>query len=102
MSLKKKGTGHLVFDAGTGLLSHLQIFVSHENEGNALVELVFFPEDVDKQNLRETFLEWVHKMQKLLQAPCSYARYENHSWTLGDVGPQSGVFLVSRYPEKGV
>jgi hypothetical protein len=100
LSVQEKGTGHLVFDAGTGLLNQLQIFVSHENEGNPLVELVFFPEDVDKKNLRETFIVWVREMHKLLQAQCYYARYENHSWRLGDVGPESGVFLVSRDPDK--
>ena len=57
-SAQEKGIGHLVFDTGVGLMKHLQIWVLSENGERPLVEALFFPEDIDKKDLREAFLKW--------------------------------------------
>jgi len=100
-SVKQKGLGHLVFYTGVGLMKHLQIWVwMSENAERPLVEALFFPDEIDTRDLRGTFLEWASGMCTRLEAVRYYARYENWSWTVGDIGPGSLVFLVSSEPEK--
>ena len=47
------------------------------------------------ESLRSDFIEWAQQQQSLLEARRYYARYEDASWHFGDIGAQSGVFLVS-------
>jgi len=88
--------GHAVLRDGPPPVSHLQVFVSVENDGSPFVELSFFPEDVARvPSLMQHFIEWVDGIRSGLRAKRSFVRYENHSWRLGDVSAASGVFLVS-------
>jgi len=80
-------------------MRHLQIWASSENPERPLVEALFFPDEINKKDLRANFLEWASQMCTRLEAIRYYARYENWSWTVGDIGPGSLVFLVSSEPE---
>jgi hypothetical protein len=93
---QKHMSAHLFFKIGTGLIKNLQVFVCSEEDASPFVELTFFPEDVEQtSSLRSDFIAWVQQMQLRLGARRYYARYENASWQFGDIGAQSGVFLVS-------
>jgi hypothetical protein len=97
----KTGSVHLVLGDGSGVLRRLQVFVDQgEVDEHPRVELTFFPEDVVRAgNVRQNFIDWLDDARRHLQARRYYARYENASWTLGDTGPTSGVFLVSNEAE---
>jgi hypothetical protein len=85
-----------LFESAVSIIQRLQLFVGKDEVGAPLVEATFFPEDVDQTgNVKECFVRWANDLQAVLRAQRYYARYENASWTLGDVGPTSGVFLVS-------
>lgn len=87
---------HLVFKNGSGFTSHLQVFITREDDGSPFVELTFSPNDVERtQNLATDFLEWANEMRKHLGARRYFARYENASWRIGDTSHGSGVFFVS-------
>ena len=91
-----EGTAYLVFKSGTGVLRQLQVFVACEDDGLPFIELTFFPESVvQSPALKQVFTEWVKGACRLLQASQLFVRFENASWTLGDTGRHSGVFLVS-------
>jgi hypothetical protein len=93
---ENSGYLHLIFNAGTGLIRNLQVFICSEEDGSAFVELTFFADDVESGPfLRRDFIAWAEQMRMHLGARRYYARYENASWRFGDTGPQSGVFLVS-------
>ena len=80
---------------GSQFVRDLQIFLFREADGTPFVELTFFPEDVAKTgDVRTTFLQWLEALRDMLGAHRCYARYENASWTFGDVAQGSGVFLV--------
>ena len=90
-----KGTAHLVFESGTGVLRRIQVFVYCEDDGSPFIELTFFPEDVvQSPALQRDFTEWAQGACRQLQARRLFVRYENASWTFGDTGSNSGVFLV--------
>lgn len=92
----KRGHAHLLLKGGAGLIKNLQVFVCSEEGGSPFVELTFFPGDVEPTaSLRTDFISWAAQMQSLLEARRYYARYENALWQFGDIGAQSGVFLVS-------
>jgi hypothetical protein len=85
---------HLVFDQGIGPIKRLQVFIGREDDGSPFVELTFFPEDVQRsEGLRHEFITWMTRLRRLLRARRGFARYENGSWSMGDIGPTSGVFL---------
>jgi hypothetical protein len=89
------GSVQLLFNRGQDLLSQLQLFVHFDGVADLFVELTFFPQDVARlPNLGHRFREWVMSICELLEAVRAYARYEDASWTFGDTGPSSGVFLV--------
>lgn len=93
---QKRGYAHLLFSQGAGLIRNLQVFISCEDDGSPFVELTFFPEDVrHTAALRCEFIAWAQQLQSQLGAPRCYARYENAAWRFGDIGAESGVFLVS-------
>jgi hypothetical protein len=98
MSRVQRDRGHaqLLFREGNGLLAELQLFVSVEKDGTPFVEITFFPQDViPVPSLSDAFITWVRDVRKALCSCCSFVRYENASWTFGDIGPNSGVFIVS-------
>jgi hypothetical protein len=93
---RKGGYIHVLLHRGAGPIKNLQVFIGSEKDGSPFVELTFFPEDVEQTtSLRSDFIEWARQQQLLLEAKRYYARYENASWRFGDIGAQSGVFLVS-------
>ena len=94
---QRRGSVRIVLNNGRGPVRHLQAFVSSDDGESPFVELTFFPDDLKRaESLGRDFIAWVSSMQVLLQARRYYVRYENASWQFGDIGPQSGVFLVSR------
>lgn len=93
---RESGSAHVVFGEGSGLIKRLQVFVVREADGSPFVELTFFPDDVEPaENLRADFLIWANDLRACLKARRYYARYENASWRFGEIGADSGVFLVS-------
>lgn len=94
--VRRGGSAQLLFNGGQGLVAHLQLWVSDDGAGDLFVELTFFPGDVARSpSLGRLFREWADGIRILLEARRVYARYENASWTFGDTGPDSGVFMVS-------
>jgi len=90
------GAVQILLAGGHQLVSHLQMFVSDGASPCPFVELTFFPQDVlQRPGLRERFVRWLQGMQRTLGATRAYARYENASWTFGDVAAGSGVFFAS-------
>jgi hypothetical protein len=90
------GSAQILLDGGTGFVRHLQIFVSASTASSPNVELTFFPPDVRQvPNVGACFVEWACRARAILGASAVYARYENASWVLGDVAPESGVFFYS-------
>lgn len=97
-SAAKNGFVQLVLEEGSDLIANLQVFVALEDDGTPFVELTFFPEDVKAtSNLKRDFITWADEIRRLLRADRYFARYENASWEFGDLGPTSGVFLVSEH-----
>jgi hypothetical protein len=93
---KKGGYIHLSLHKGEGPIKNLQVFIGSEEDESPFVELTFFPEDVEQtSSLQSDFIAWAQHYQSLLEARRYYARYENASWHFGDIGKNSGVFLVS-------
>lgn len=94
--------GHLqiLFNSGVNIVRHLQVFASAAPQEPPFVELSFFPEDVlPRPNPGPPFVSWADAVSNTLGATRYFVRYENASWTFGDVTPHSGVFLV-RAPER--
>lgn len=90
------GHAQLLFREGNGFLAELQLFVSVEEDGTPFVEITFFPKDViPMPSLSSAFITWVREAREALYSCRSFVRYENASWTFGDLGPNSGVFIVS-------
>ena len=86
----------MLFKLGAGPITNLQAFVCSAEDGSPFVELTFFPEDVRQTpSLRSEFIAWADNLKSRLRARRYYARYENASWRFGDIGANSGVFLVS-------
>lgn len=82
---------------GTGPISSMQVFVGSDG-GLPFVELTFRPTDVrvkEGEPLRNRILEWVDTLLAMLQARRYYIRYENVSWSMGDLCGRAGVFYVS-------
>jgi len=95
------GYVHMSLRGGRALVSHLQLFVGYTDSPFPFVELTFFPDDVVRSvSLEAQFLAWLEQIQRTLQAKRAYARYENATWKLGEVGARSGVFY-STEPSEG-
>ena len=83
-------------EGGAGPIRSLSLFVARETDGTPFVELTFFPDEIEQSDdLRREFIEWAERMCVRLQATRLYARYGGVSWKLGDIGKESGVFLIS-------
>ncbi len=96
LAAKKCGYAHLIFSSVAGLITTLRVFIGSEEDGSPFIEITFFPEDVERTpSLRSDFIAWANQLQLWLEARRYYARYENASWEFGDIGADSGVFLVS-------
>ncbi|NSX53260.1 hypothetical protein [Parasulfitobacter algicola] len=95
-SVQKTGYVHLSYANSFEIINNVQIFVCSEDDGSPFIELTFFPEDVAVvSNLETVFIGWVGAAKFTLQASEYFCRYENASWTIGDISPGSGVFLAS-------
>jgi len=90
------GMAQIILNEGRGFVAHLQIFVfGIPGESSPDIELTFFPQDIrSTAGLGASFLAWADRAQALTRSSGYYARYENASWTSGDVSPASGVFFV--------
>jgi hypothetical protein len=90
------GMAQILLNEGRGFVTHLQIFVfAAPGDSSPDIELTFFPQDIrSTSGLATAFLAWADRAQALTRASGYYARYENASWTSGDVSPGSGVFFV--------
>ena len=85
----------ILLNGGTNIVRHLQVFASAVPEGPPWVELSFFPEDVlPKPSPEGPFIGWADAVSNTLGASRYFVRYENASWTFGDLTPTAGVFLV--------
>ncbi|MFT7618746.1 MAG: hypothetical protein ACI97A_002393 [Planctomycetota bacterium] len=94
--------GHAFLEGGQSPLKRIQVDVFYDPEVDRLaeVELSFFPEDFfEIDTLRDEFLAWLQLVQRKLQSPKSYLRFEDGSWTFGDTSRDSGVILVHRLNE---
>ena len=87
---------YFIFESEACIVKRVRLFVSKDDDGSPYVEITFFPEEVDRSSdVKQRFVGWSDELQVTLRAQRYYARYENASWRVGDVGPTSGVFLVS-------
>ncbi|MDU8927515.1 hypothetical protein RXV86_08980 [Alisedimentitalea sp. MJ-SS2] len=85
-----------LFKGSQTLPRNMQAFVFKQGDGSPFLELTFFPEDfANTDDLARSFLTWIEEAKTCLQAERYFCRYENASWTFGDTGRYSGVFLVS-------
>ena len=92
---QRGGCVQLLLNHGSSVLRHLQIFASSAPGEPLFVELSFFPQDVLPQvDPHVPFGAWADSVSNVLGATRYFVRYENASWTFGDVGAGSGVFLV--------
>jgi len=96
MAVLLDGGGAAVLESGGPPIHRIQVYIFVEEDGSPYVELTFSPEDVAvTPSLRTDFIDWAEGVRVALRARRYYARYENVSWDFGDIGPASGVFLVS-------
>ena len=87
--------GHARIWGGAPPVTSLQVFLFADADGAPLVELTFYPGDlVNTIDLRADFINWEDRIRARAGARRMFARYENASWRVGDVGAGSGVFAV--------
>lgn len=97
LSLVERSGGYcqILFDGGSNVLRHLQVFASSAPGESLFVELTFFPQDVlPRPSPQGPFVAWVDAASNILGATRYFVRYENASWKFGDLSPHAGVFLV--------
>ena len=95
-SVLKTGYVHMVYRNSAETLTNVQAYVTSEDNGSPFIELTFFPEDLAQaRNLGRDFIAWIDGAQTTLQARHYYCRFENASWSFGDVSRYSGVFFAT-------
>lgn len=86
-----------------GLVSQVQLFISWAKGEEIFVEITFFPQDVDTTAYTLTeFTGWLKPILVALSTSTYFVRYENSSWSYGDISETSGViFTNSQYAING-
>lgn len=85
---------HISAKSSVSVVQRLQLFLFREKDGSFFSELTFFPEDVlTKGNLLQMINNWLDGIVEKVKPTEYYLRFENASWTFGEVSEYSGVIL---------
>ena len=96
-SLKKAwALAEIYVEDTNNILQQLQIDISVDEDVQPLLELTYYPEDInlEPENI-DSFINLVEDWYNTLKAKTFFVRYTNGMWDFGDASQESGVIYTS-------